>query len=183
MTMPTFIHGVLVHAASLTGLVQGINGVNQVLTGAALPRAYIPTVGASITSNHTISNNTDTVVTLDTAGLNNDTMWVASANHVTIKTAGTYLAWVQTHFTAAAGGVRSCHIMLNGTSPTSNAVAAGARNALNFGDGNFFCCVTPPLALAVNAQLYFSVFQNSGGPLALDSTDSGAFMGVVRIGN
>ena len=41
----------------------------------------------------------------------------------------------------------------------------------------------PPMALAVNATLYFSVFQNSGAALNLDSTDSGAFMGVLRLGS
>jgi hypothetical protein len=125
----------------------------------------------------------DTIVTFDAAGVNNDTMWTAAVNHFTIKTAGNYIAWAQVHFAAAANGIRAGYILLNGTSVTTNAVAAGSRNPLNFGGGNFFCVVTPPMALAVNAQLYFSVFQNSGGNLNLDSSESGAFMGVVRIGS
>lgn len=183
MTMPTFVDGVLVHAASLTSLATGVNSLNTLLTGAVAPRIYVPTATAMITGNKSISNNTDTVITFDSNGVNNDNMWVASTNHFTIKTAGVYLGWAQCHFTAAANGYRACHIMLNGTSPTSNSVAAGARNPLNFGDGNYFTCVTPPLQLAVNATLYFSVFQTSGGSLALDATHSGAYMALVRIGS
>lgn len=183
MTMPTFTDGVVVHAAALTALATGVNSINTLLTGAVAPRLYVPTATAMITSNKSISNNSDTVVTFDAAGVNNDAMWVASVNHFTIKTAGVYWVWAQTHFTAHATGYRACHIMLNGTSPTSNSVAAGARNPLNANDGNFFTCVTPPLQLAVNALLYFSVFQTSGGSLNLDTTDSGSYMGLVRIGS
>jgi hypothetical protein len=180
--MPTFTDGILVHAASLTSLSTGVNSINSLLTGANAPRAYVPTSTARITSNKSISNNLDTLVTFDSAGVNNDTMWTAAVNHFTVKTAGVYLVWAQAHFTAAAGGIRAAYILLNGTSVTTNAVAGAFRNPLNFGDGNFFCCVTPPLSLAVNATLFFSVYQNSGGALNLDSVDSGAFMGVVRIG-
>jgi hypothetical protein len=183
MTMPTFTDAVLVHAVSLTALSTGVNSLNSLLTGAVAPRAYVPAVAARITSNKSISNNSDTVVTFDAAAVNNDAMWASATNHLTIKTAGVYVVWGQCHFAAAAGGVRSCHIMLNGTSPTTNPVAAAARNAYNFGDGSFFCAVTPPLSLAVNAQLFFSVFQNSGGALNLDITDSGAFMGAFRVGS
>jgi hypothetical protein len=183
MTMPTFIDSVLVNATPLTALATGVNSINSLLTGAVAPRAYVPTSTAKITSNKSISNNSDTVVTFDSAGVNNDTMWTAAVNHFTIKTAGVYVAWAQCHFSANATGVRSCHIMLNGTSPTSNSVAAAARNAFPSGDGSFFVAVSPPLSLAVNAQLFFSVFQNSGGALNLDTVDSGAFMGVLRIGS
>jgi hypothetical protein len=180
--MPTFTDGVLVHAASLTSLSTGVNSINSLLTGAVAPRAYVPTATAKITSNKSIANNSDTIVTFDSAGVNNDTMWAAAVNHFTVKTAGVFLAWAQCHFAPTAGGIRAAYILLNGTSVTTNAVASAFRNPLNFGDGNFFCCVTPPLSLAVNATLYFSVYQNSGGALNLDIGDSGSFMGVVRIG-
>jgi hypothetical protein len=183
MTMPTFLDGVLTHAASLTSLSSGVNAVNSLLTGAVAPRAYVPTATAKITSNKSIANATDTIVTFDSAGVNNDTMWTATVNHFTIKTAGVYIAWAQCHFTAASGGIRAAYILLNGTSVTTNAVAGAFRNPLNFGDGNFFLVFAPPMSLAVNATLYFSVFQNSGLSLNLDTSDSGAFMGVVRVGS
>lgn len=183
MSMPTFIDGVLVHATSLNSLSTGVNGINTLLTGANAPRAYIPAATAQITSDKSIANNTDTLITFDAAGVNNDAAWTAAVNHFTVKTAGQYLAWAQCHFAAAAGGIRSAYILLNGTSVGTNAVAAGFRNPLNFGDGNFFCVVTPPLSLAVNATLYFSVYQNSGGALNLSASDSGAFMGLIRLGS
>jgi hypothetical protein len=183
MTMPTFTDGVLVHATSLTSLSTGVNAINSLLTGAVAPRAYVPAAYAKITANKSIANNADTIVTLDTDPLDNDATWTATVNHFTIKTAGVYISWAQVHFTPAAGGIRAGYILLNGTSVSTNAVAAGFRNPLNFGDGNFFCVVTPPMSLAVNAALYLSVYQNSGGALNLDSSDSGAFMGLVRLGS
>lgn len=184
MTLPTFTDGVLVHATSLTALSTGVNGINTLLTGAVAPRSYIPTAHAKITSNKTISNNLDTIVTFDAAGINNDAAWATAVNHFTIKTAGTYIAWAQCNFAAAAGGIRAAYILLNGTSVTTNAVAAGFDNAFNFGGGNFFCVATPPMALAVNATLYFSVYQNCGVSLALAATtESGNFMSLIRLGS
>ena len=183
MTMPTFLDGVLVHAASLTSLSTGVNSINTLLTGANAPRNYVPTATANITADHTISNNLDTIITFDAAGVNNDAAWTSGVNHFTIKTAGVYLALAQAHFTAAAGGIRAAYILLNGTSVATNAVGAAFRNPLNFGDGNFFAVAAPPMSLAVNATLYFSVYQNSGGSLALNAGDSGAFMSLIRIGS
>jgi len=40
------------------------------------------------------------------------------------------------------------------------------------------------MQLAVNAQLFYSVYQNSGGSLALaQTTESGNFMCLVRLGS
>jgi hypothetical protein len=184
MTMPTFLDGVLVHAVSLTSLSSGVNSLNSLLTGAVAPRAYVPTSTAHINALQSIANNTNTVVTWGSAGLNNDAMWASgSPTLFTVKTAGVYIAWAQAHFSAAAGGVRACYILLNGTNIATNTVASAFRNPLNAGDGNFFCCVTPPMQLAVNATLAVAVYQNTGGSLSLDNTDSGAFMGVTRIGS
>jgi hypothetical protein len=184
MTMPTFVDGVVVHATSLNSLSTGVNAINTLLTGAAAPRAYIPTATARITSNKTISNNLDTLVTFDAAGVNNDAAWTASTNHFTIKTAGVYIAWAQCNFAAASGGIRAAYILLNGTSVSTNAVAGVFDNAQSIGGGNFFALATQPLQLAVNATLYFSVYQNSGSSLALASTtESGNFMSLARIGS
>jgi len=184
MPMPPFTDGVLVHAASLTSLATGINSLNTVLTGAVAPRAYIPTSYAKLTANKTISNNLDTIVTFDTDPIDNDGAWTAAVNHFTIKTAGVYVAWAQANFVANATGIRAAYILLNGTSVTTNAVAAGFENAQSFGGGNFWCVMTPPMSLAVNATLYLSVYQNSGGSLALaQTTESGTFMCLARIGS
>lgn len=181
MTMPTFTDGVLVNATILNALSTGVNAVNTVATGAAAPRAYVPTAVVKISSLQSIGNNANTVVTWNTAGINNDAMW-SSGNTVTIKTAGVYVAWLQPHFTAAANGIRAGYILLNGTA-IGNAVASRFTNPISSGDGNFYPLMTPPMQLAVNATLAAMVYQNSTLSLTLDTSDSGMYMAVVRLGS
>lgn len=182
--MPTFADSVMVNAAVLNTVSTGINALASLRTGAVQPRAYVPICVASLTSTRSIPNNSDTLVTLQTAGINNDGMWSSGVAQLTIKTAGTYLAWAQTTFDANTSGVRASHILLNGTSVSANAVAGASDNALTVAASiNQIMCRTPPLALAVNATLYLSVYQNSGGSLNVDSVVSGTFLSVLRIGN
>lgn len=182
MTMPTFIDGVMVNATMLTALSTGVNALNTVATGAVAPRAYVPTLGVQITSLQSIGNNANTLVSWNSASPNNDTMW-SSGSTITIKTAGVYIAWFQAHFVAASGGIRAAYILLNGTA-VGNAVASRFTNPLTSGDGSFYPLITPPLQLAVNATLAGMVYQNSsGGSLSLDTSDSGTFMGVIRLGS
>lgn len=121
-------------------------------------------------------------MTWDLAGVNNDAMWAAgTANHLIVKTAGVYIAWSQVHLAAGGGSLRGAHILLNGTA-IGNTVGVGTRDPLNFGDGNQFVAETPPMSLAVNATVYLSVFQNSGGALNLDNAVSGAYLCLLRLG-
>lgn len=183
--MPTFADDQLVTAAILNLLPSGVNALGSLVTGAVAPRAYVPTVGASINTTHSVATGTDTIITMDTAGINNDVMWTAAVNHLTIKTAGIYVVWAQATFDANTTGVRALHILLNGTSVTTNQVGAAGSNALSLVGGSItqIMARTPPLSLAVNATLYLSVFQNSGGALNTLNTISGTYLCATRIGN
>jgi hypothetical protein len=183
MTMPTFADGKLINAATLNVLPTGLNALSTLMTGAVAPRLYIPTVGASVTTTHAIASATDTTVRFDTAGINNDTMWVSGTTQLTVHTAGNYIAWAQVTFDANVTGLRALHILLNGTSVTSNVVAGASDNALTVaGSVSQLMCRTPPMVLAVNATLFLSVFQNSGSSVSVDSIVSGTFLCVTRIG-
>lgn len=180
--MPTFTDGVVVNAATLNKLSTGINNLNSLLTGAVAPRQYVPTATASINTPHLLANTTDTIITLDVAGVNNEAIWVAGQQPFTVQTAGVYVAWGQVSFTANATGVRTGGILLNGTSVASNSVARCSEAAASGTDLSTMSMKTPPMSLAVGAVLYLTAWQSSGGGLNLDYTLSGAFMAVMRIG-
>lgn len=182
MTMPTFTDGVVVHAVDLTKLPTGINSLNTLLTGAVAPKVIVPTATARINVGHPIANATDTVITFDVAGVNNEAIWVAGQQAFTIVTAGVYIAWAQGSYVANATGIRTAHILLNGTSVASNSVARGAIAAPSGTDLATFSLKTAPMSLAVGATLYFSAWQSSGGSLSLDQTLSGTHMSVMRVG-
>lgn len=182
MTMPTFTDGVVVHAVDLTKLPTGINSLNSLLTGGVAPKAIIPTATARLNSTHSTANATDTVITFDVAGVNNEAIWVAGQQPFTVVTAGVYVAWAQASYIANGTGIRTAHILLNGTSVGTNSVARGSEAAPSGTDLATFSLKTPPMSLAVGAQLYFSAWQSSGGALSLDFTLSGTFMAVMRLG-
>lgn len=182
MTMPTFTDGVVVHAVDLTKLSTGINNLNTLLTGAVAPKVIVPTATARLNSTHSTANATDTVITFDVAGVNNEAIWIAGQQPFTVVTAGVYVAWAQASYIANATGVRTAHILLNGTSVATNAVARASESAPSGTDLSTFSLKTAPMSLAVGATLYFSAWQSSGGALSLDFNLSGTFMAVQRLG-
>lgn len=182
MTMPTFVTGAVVHQWQLNRVGNGIINMSTLATGAAPPRAYIPAGTVNITSTHSLPNNTDTTTTWDAQGVNNDTMWVTGAGQLTIRSNGVYIALAQVHISAAPGGTRACHVMLNGTSIIANSVAVTAVNALNAGAGNAFTALSGPLRLGPGATLYLSTFQNQGSTLTINNQESGTFLAAIRIG-
>lgn len=183
MTMPTFTDGVVVHQASLNALSTGINSLNSLLTGAVAPRAVIPTCSAFITGAKAVANTTDTVVTFDSTVVNNDSNFVASVSPLTVNTAGNYIAVALAHFATNATGIRALHILLNGTSATSNSIAANNCPAINVGEGNALACTSLPWTMAVGATVYMSVWQSSGGSLNLTTSTGGTWLALYRLGN
>lgn len=181
--MPTFVDAAFVHQTSLNRLSDGINYQSLLLTGVPAPRQYIPTATAKITSTKSIANRTDTQVVFDSAGVNNDAIWVAAHAAFVIQTGGVYVAFGQACFTANNTGTRSCSILLNGAAPDGNGVALSAMAHPSSTDLATLCVQTPPMALAPGAALYFNVWQSSGGSLTLATGLSGTFMGVMRLGN
>jgi len=50
------------------------------------------------------------------------------------------------------------------------------------GVGTCQALITPPMSLAHNAQVYLSVFQNTGAPLNLIPNESGTSLTILRLG-
>jgi hypothetical protein len=182
--MPTFTDGTIPTAANLNTIATGINNLGVLLTGVAATRQIIPTSSAYINQTHSIPTGADTLVNFDTTSINEDNLWVPSVGHPAVNTAGIYVCWVQINWDYNATGIRACHVMLNGTSIGTNSVAAGSGNPANVvgNIGTAFLCITPPMSLAAGANLYVSVFQNSGGPLNLIPNESGTSISLIRIG-
>lgn len=181
--MPTFVTASMVHQAQLNLLSTGINNLSLLLTGAVAPRSYIPAATASINTTQSIANNADQTVTWNVAGVNNDVGWASSApDHLTVKSPGVYIAWAQAHFTSNGTGHRALHVMQNGTSIIANSIAVNAVPAVGASADTIFMAISPPLRMAVGAQIYLSVYQNSGGALNLLNTLSGSFLALVRWG-
>jgi hypothetical protein len=183
MTMPTFTDGAFVHQGALNLLSHGIDQLSLLLTGVPAPRSYIPTATAKITSTKSIVNRTDTRITFDAAGVNNDAVWVAAQSAFIIQTGGVYVVHGQAEFSPNSTGTRSCSILLNGVAPDGNGVALGAEGAVSGTDDTTVTCQTQPMALAPGAAVYFNVWQSSGGSLNVTTGLSGTFMSVMRLGN
>jgi hypothetical protein len=180
--MPTFTDATVPAAANLNALVTGINSLGVLATGIAATRQVIPASHMYVNTPLSVVTGADTVVSLPAVTINEDNLWVASVGHMTINTAGVYIAWAQVNWDGNTTGQRAGHILLNGTS-VSNAVAAGATNTVTTaGVGTCFVMMTPPMSLAVGAQIYLSVFQNTGANLNLIPNESGTYLAIMRLG-
>jgi hypothetical protein len=180
--MPTFTDGTVPTAANLNTVATGINNLGVLLTGVAATRQTVPAASAYINTTHAIPTAVDTLVAFDATTINEDFLWTPS-NGFQVNTAGIYVVWAQINWDYNATGVRAAHVMVNGTSPTTNSVAAGSGNtSVSAGVGTSFLCVSPPLSLAVNATVAVAVFQNTGGPLNLIPNESGTVLTVMRVG-
>lgn len=180
--MPTFTDATVPTATNLNALVTGITNLAVLTNGLGVTRQVIPTSSMYLNTTKSVPNGADTVVSLPAVTINEDNLWVASVGHMTIHTAGIYVAWAQVNWDGNATGQRAGHILLNGTA-ISNSVAAYAANAVTTtGVGSCYLMITPPMSLAVGAQIYLSVFQNSGGPLNLIPNESGTSLSVIRLG-
>jgi hypothetical protein len=181
--MPTFTDGQFVRQAPLNTLSTGINNLSYLLAGAAATRSYIPAAAVKITSSQSIANSVDQTVTWNTAGVNNDVMWSSAApDHLTVVTGGVYVCMAQVHFAANGTGHRAAHIMTNGTSIIANSIAVTAMAAVGTSADTLFLCISPPTRLAVGAQIFLSVYQNSGAALNVLTTLACTALGAIRVG-
>jgi hypothetical protein len=180
--MPTFTNGTVPTAANLNAIATGINNLGTLLTGVAATRQTIPTASAYINTTHAIPTGVDTLVSYDAYTINEDFLWTPS-NGFEVNTAGIYVIWAQINWDYNATGVRAAHVMINGTNPTVNSVAAGSANtSISAGVGTAFLCVSPPLSLIANTPINVAVFQSTGGPLNLIPNESGTSLTVMRVG-
>jgi hypothetical protein len=181
--MPTFTDGTTTTAANLNSLVTGINNLGVLLTGIAATRQIIPVSSMYLNTTLSVPTGADTIVSLPTISINEDNLWVPSVGHMTVQTAGIYIAWAQINWDYNAVGIRAAHMLLNGTSIAANSIAAGSGNTnATAGTGTAFLMISPILSLAVGAQIYLSVFQNSGGALNLIPNESGTSLSLIRVG-
>lgn len=181
--MPTFTDSAIVHQGQLNLLSAGINNLSLLAAGVVAPRAYIPAAAANINATQSIANATDQTVVWNAASPNNDGMWASgAADHLIVQSAGVFVGFARVHFASNGTGSRACHVMLNGTSIIANSVGVISVNAVGVSADTIFTCITPPMRLAAGAQLYLSVYQNSGGALNLLTTLSGTMLSAIRIG-
>lgn len=128
----------------------------------------------------TIPNATDTVVFFNKIILNTDNMWVGSLDHFTVNTPGWYRISLQIHYFLDPNGYRVGRILVNGTSPFTNAVSSDCRIAETINEG----CVlftSAVVHLAQGATIYASTWQNTGGAISLLQTFSSSFMSAEWI--
>jgi len=177
--IPSFTDGVVVHQAELNALASNLTNLytyNQ--AGFTTQR---PCVIVNQTSGQVISNNTDTVVTFGSAGVNTDNMWTGSVpDRLTIQHAGIYWLFGQARWPSIAGASLSnglaAYLLINGTS-TTNAIGSGALPMLNV--GNISEQVGCLANLAAGATVYLSVWQNSGANQTLQTDRGGSFLGAI----
>jgi hypothetical protein len=182
MTMPTFVDAAVTTFTDLNTLGTGIVNLANLLTGSTTSRQFVPAATAYINTPKPVVTATDTVIRFDAATVNDDYIWAANSNALIVNTPGIYVAAAMVHIDANGAGERFLHILLNGTTVSTNTIAAGSQNGNGSGEGNAFTAMSQPLTLAAGATVYLSVFQSSGSTLNVDITFSGTALSLLRIG-
>lgn len=119
-----------------------------------------------------VPNATDTQILWDVADVNTDNMWSSpSPGFMTVQTAGVYFLYAQSVHTGAFSTFTT-RLLVNGTSPSTNAVGSFSGNA----NGGNISAVVP---LAANATIYGFVSQSTGGSVNLATTFGGCRMAAV----
>jgi hypothetical protein len=142
------------------------------------------TVGCILysTTNQTLANNTETVITFNSELLDTNSFHDTSTNtsRITIPAgkAGKYYIYAWSEFGSSATGYRQLQIIVNGQTGTPNrwakiAATGSANNAFNLAS----CAI-----LAVGDYLELEAYQNSGGNLTFFQGVSDAQFGVIFLG-
>ena len=137
----------------------------EVLTAADLNATTNKAAGSIIrTTNLSISNTTDTIVTFSSSEFDNDTMWnVSNPTRLTITTAGIYIVSYTLSWASNSTGERIGWVQKNGTSVNrwANLRAAGfAAEAWQTGSALISC--------VAGDYLQLGCYQSSGGALNLE---------------
>lgn len=177
-TIPTFTDGQIVHAADLNALASNLTNLysyNQ--AGFTTQR---PCVIAKQTTGQPLTSNVDTLINFQSAAINTDNMWTASApTQFTIQHAGIYWIFTQTKFPpTAAGNAVSCSILVNGTSVSTNGIATQLVGTYASGSGPSTQCGVL-VNLAANATVFLNGWQNTGATQTLLTSFGSTFLGAV----
>lgn len=170
-----FTDGILVRQGDLNNVSANLDTLTQLTLGkpAASGVSSKPMVLIRLTSNLTVINTSDQLVNWQARDYDTDNLWVPSVpNRFTIQTPGKYVAragatWV------AGGGIRNTRIYVNGLS-YANSIAVYQGNAAS-GVETIYTITSAPVALATGAAVYFTSYQNSGGPLDMEPGSGGTW--------
>jgi hypothetical protein len=168
----------------------GIGTAGQVLkvnSGATAPEwgaaAATTAVGCILynTTNTTLANNTETVLTFDTELLDTDGFHstVTNTGRITIPTGkgGKYFVFAWGQFGNNVTGYRQIQIVVNGQTGTPNRVANTFVASFNAGLTATGCAI-----LAANDYIELEAYQNSGGNLTFAGGHSDSQFGAIFLG-
>lgn len=171
----SFTDGVVVHQAGLNNLSTNGDSLCQITTGktSASGVSSKPICEVHLTSNKSIANSADTLISWDATGYNTDNMWVGSVpTQITVQTAGKYRISVTTDWAPNVTGARLTKILVNGTA-NANSVATTQTGANPVAIATAYSTVYTA-ALAAGATIFVDVLQNSGGALNLEVNTNGS---------
>ncbi len=137
-----------------------------------LPR---PHAQADLVSDLTVTTSTFTVVDWPAENFDNDSMHdlITENKFLTIKTAGIYYVYASINWASNTTGKRRILLQLE---------AGGTTFGANYGnsDGLNYQTVIAIINLAVNDELRCTVYQSSGGDLALKA-NAGTYFGAYKL--
>jgi len=169
-TVTTFSSGAVLAAAQLN--VAGV-AVNNLVVPAAV--RCVRTTALSITSGAFVALNFDATATYDT-----DTMLGATKTYLTVNTPGIYSLTATAGFAANATGARAIIFCLNptlsGTGDTttitsSTRIGGELVNSVGSAGAQSTLSIAATYSFAAADRMALLIYQNSGGGLAVDSTD------------
>jgi hypothetical protein len=178
--IPTFTDGLIVTQTNLNGLGTNLKNLYSYLMGGF--RTFKPICSVTTTADQSVTTSADGVISWDKDSIDTDNMWVATGkDHMTINTAGLYQLQLQVHWgTDNATNLRAAKILVNGTNPTTNAVAADAVPAFTIGEGPVNNC-SALVALNAGSSIYANRFQDSGATIPVKTVFGGCHMSAEWI--
>lgn len=143
-----------------------VSALNNAATTAKINGAVLADLPKAHISNSTllsIPNGIDTAVSFDSVEFDSDNChdFVASPTRLTCKTPGVYLMAGYAAFGTSSVGFRHGYLLVNGGTPTANAIASDVRAAVNTSDFT----VSTLVSLKAGDFIEFVVAQNSGAAL------------------
>jgi hypothetical protein len=133
------------------------------------------------TTNYTLANNTETVLTFDSELLDTDGFHstVTNTGRITIPTGkgGKYFVFAWGQFGNNVTGYRQIQIVVNGQTGTPNRVANTFVASFNAGLTTTGCAI-----LAANDYIEVEAYQNSGGNLNFPGGHSDSQFGAIFLG-
>ena len=182
--IPTFVDGQTLtsqNTIDISSSLYNILSFTQSRETTNLPlRTVKPLCVAYAKTAQAIPNAVDTIVQFKTPIANTDNMWNGAVNYFTVVSSGWYRLSLQVHYdNSGTTSIRAARILVNGTSPTANAVASDVRAPTTVNEGTVLFCST--LAhLLQGATIYASTWANAGA-INLRTDFSSSFMSAEWI--